>query len=108
MATVIRASCHDCGNVELAVSDVQVRVCTQDQQASYVFRCPSCHLSVTKSTEPRIVDLLVASGVPRVEWQLPAELFEARVGQPISYDDLIDFHRLLLEDGWFEALVASS
>ena len=41
MATVIKASCHDCGDVELAVNDLEVRVCTQDDQGSYVFRCPS-------------------------------------------------------------------
>ena len=34
MATVIKASCHDCGDVELAVSDLEVRVCTQDEQGT--------------------------------------------------------------------------
>ena len=48
MATVIKASCHDCGDVELAVDDLEVRVCTQDDQGSYVFRCPSCQMSVVK------------------------------------------------------------
>ncbi len=63
MATVIKASCHDCGDVELGVSDLEVRVCTQDEQGTYVFRCPSCQMSVVKPAEPRIVDMLVASGV---------------------------------------------
>ena len=46
MATVIKASCHDCGDVELGVRDLEVRVCTQEEQGTYVFRCPSCQMSV--------------------------------------------------------------
>jgi hypothetical protein len=106
MATVIKASCHDCGDVELAVGDLEVRVCTQDERGTYVFRCPSCQMSVVKPAESRIVDMLVASGVNLVSWQLPAELFEPRGGDPITHDDLIDFHRLLQEDGWFDSVVA--
>lgn len=106
MATVIKASCHECGDVELGVSELRVRVCTSDTQGTYVFRCPSCQMSVTKPAEPRIVDLLVASGVELVEWELPAELFEAHRGAPITHDDLIDFHRLLQSDDWFDVVVA--
>ena len=108
MTTVIKASCHDCGDIELAVRDLEVRICTQDEQGTYVFRCPSCQMSVVKPAEPRIVDMLVASGVQLVEWRLPAELFERRHGAPICHDDLIDFHRLLQDDGWFDSVVASS
>jgi hypothetical protein len=107
MATVIKASCHDCGDVELSVADLEVRVCTEGDQGSYVFRCPTCQMSVAKPAEPRIVEMLVASGVPLVQWELPAELFELRAGAPITHDDLIDFHRLLQADGWFDALVSS-
>jgi len=108
MATVIKASCHDCGDVELAVEDLEVRVCTDGEQGTYVFRCPTCLMSVVKPAERRIVDMLVASGVPLIEWRLPAELFEPREGLPITHDDLIDFHRLLQGDGWFDAVVTSS
>jgi hypothetical protein len=106
MATVIKASCHDCGDVELAVRDLEVRVCTQDERGTYVFRCPACQMSVVKPAERRIVDMLVASGVNLVSWHLPAELFEPHGGLPITHDDLIDFHRLLQEDDWFESVVA--
>ncbi len=107
MATVIKASCQECGDVELGVSDVQVRVCADDDRGSYVFRCPACRMSVVKPAEARIVDLLVASGVRIVHWQLPAELFELHGGKPIVHDDLIDFHRLLQTDGWFDTLLAT-
>lgn len=106
MATLIKASCHDCGDVELTVDDVQVRVCSEGEQGSYVFQCPSCQMSVVKAAEPRIVDLLVASGVELTVWRLPSELFEAHDGAPITHDDLIDFHRLLQGDEWFDDVVA--
>lgn len=106
MATVIKASCHECGDVELTVGDLEVRVCAEDEQGSYVFRCPSCTMSVAKPAERRIVEMLVASGVPLVEWRLPAELYEAHDGPAISHDDLIDFHHLLQQDDWFAAVVA--
>ena len=106
MATVIKASCQDCGDVEIGVRDVRVRVCVADDHGSYVFRCPTCRMSVVKPAEPRIVDLLVASGVRLEQWELPAELFEVRSGAPIDHDDLIDFHRLLQDEAWFDALLA--
>lgn len=97
MAT-IRASCPDCGDVELTTDDVTVRVCTDDNQGAYQFACPSCHLSVVKAAEPQIVELLVASGVRLNTWHLPAELLEHRDGHPITHDDLLDFHNLLDND----------
>jgi hypothetical protein len=107
MAT-IRASCGDCGDVELTTNDVRVRVCVEDNQGTYTFRCPHCRFAVVKPAEPRIVDLLVASGVRLSTWSLPAELYEAHRGDPITHDDLLDFHALLSgDDSWFEDLVSS-
>ena len=37
-------------------------------------------------------------------WRLPAELGESRVGPPLTPDDLLDFHLLLVDDGWFDEL----
>ena len=103
MATRIRASCADCGDVELRVDDVQVRICADDNAGSYVFRCPQCDMAVVKDAEPRVVDLLLASGVALTTWSLPAELAEhPRSAPPFTHDDLLDFHHELDSDGWFE------
>ena len=77
MAT-IRASCAECGDVELTTADVRVRVCTADNQGTYAFRCPVCLMTVVKPAEPRTVDLLVASGVTYETWAPPLELSEPR------------------------------
>lgn len=100
MAT-IRASCVDCGDVELTTSDVSVRVCSADNQGTYLFRCPRCAMTTVKDAEPRTVDLLVASGVACTLWDLPAELGEPRpLGHSLDHDDLLDFHEALADDGW--------
>lgn len=103
MAT-IRASCPTCGDVELTTGDVQVRVCSTNNEGAYLFSCPDCRMAVTKPAEPRIVDLLVSSGVRMSVWQLPAELNEPRNGLPISYDDLLEFHFELQRNDWFERM----
>lgn len=103
MAT-IRASCPDCGDVELTTSDITVRICADDDRGSYAFRCPSCRLAVTKTAEPRIVDLLVTSGVRLDVWHLPAELKEVHSGALFTHDDLLAFHELLESETWFTTL----
>ena len=97
MAT-IRASCSDCGDVELTTNDVNVRICDDDNSGTYSFRCPYCQMTIVKSAETRTIDLLVASGVAFTTWRLPAELYESHIGEPISHDDLLDFHHLLSDD----------
>ena len=107
MAT-IRASCPSCGDVELTSGDVTVLVCSTNNEGAYAFQCPECRLAITKPAEPRVVDLLVSTGVKLSVWQLPAELDEPKSGPPINYDDLLEFHFLVQRDDFFEQLVSSS
>jgi len=97
MAT-IRASCSDCGDVELTTNDVHVRICEDNNAGTYSFRCPTCEMTVIKPAEQRTIDLLIASGVSHQTWTLPAELHEEHSGEPISHDDLLEFHDLLQDD----------
>lgn len=97
MAT-IRASCENCGDVQLTTADVTVRMCTSTDEGEYRFECPDCEDLVVRYAEQRTIDLLLAAGVEFVTWSLPAELFETRDGDPISHDDLIDFHTVLEND----------
>lgn len=105
MAT-IRATCPDCGDVELTTRQVTVLVCADNNQGSYAFRCPDCQLAVSKPAEDRVVDVLVSSGVRLSVWQLPAELTEYHDGPVINHDDLLEFHFMLRQEGWFERLCA--
>jgi hypothetical protein len=85
-----------------------VRVCIDDDAGSYVFRCPGCTMAVVKDAEPRVVDLLVASGVEVAYWALPTEIAERPDGPAFTHDDLLDFHELLQSDGWEQELLGST
>ena len=72
---------RDCGDVELTTPDVDgPRVQRHDNQGTYSFPCPAVQRIVVKAAEPRIVELLVASGVRLVTWRLPSELDRAPTG----------------------------
>jgi hypothetical protein len=64
-------------------------------------------MAVSKPAESRIVDLLVSSGVHLTVWHMPAELDEPRGGDPITYDDLLEFHFELQREGWLDRLTAT-
>ena len=102
---MIRASCPTCGDVELTTRDVRVLLCSSTYESSYAFQCPACRVAVAKPAEPRVVDVLLASGIALTVWHMPAELDEVHAGPAISYDDLLEFHFQLRHAGTLEALV---
>lgn len=106
MAT-IRATCPTCGDVELTTPDLTVQVCGDNSQGSYTFRCPECTMAVARQAEPRIVDLLVSSGVQMRVWRLPAELHEPKTGKPLTWNDVMEFHDLLQRPDWFDQLLGA-
>lgn len=104
---IIRASCPTCGDVELTTADIRVLLCCTTNESSYAFQCPSCRVAVAKHAEPRVVDVLLESGVTLSVWRMPAELDEPHAGEPVSYDDLLEFHFELRRPGFLEQAVAA-
>jgi hypothetical protein len=108
MATLIRATCSDCGDVELGTRDLVVRLCETNEAGTYVFRCPNCMYPVVRPADRSTIDLLISSGVRLELWSIPSELVEPRpTGAPFTHDDLIDFHEMLRAKGWFDELLAA-
>ena len=97
--TDIMATCARCGDVELPVREVRVRVCTSMCHRQYAFTCPVCGMAEVRSADERSVEVLLSAGASLTTWALPAEAYEHRVGDPIDHDDLLDFHGSLLDDG---------
>lgn len=104
MATV-RATCPTCADVALTTGDLCVQVCSDTNQGSYSFRCPRCRLAVSNQADPRIVDLLVSSGVRLRRWSLPAELHEPKWGAAFSWNDVLELHDLLEQPDWLAQLL---
>jgi hypothetical protein len=101
---LIRATCSDCGDVELRSRDLRVRTCQDTDEATYLFRCPVCRMIEVRPAEQHVVDVLLAAGVSAEAWRLPAELGEAKGGDAIDHDDVLDFHQLLTTPDWFVTL----
>ena len=60
---LIRATCSDCGDVELRSRDLRVRSCVDTDEATYLFRCPVCRMIEVRPAEQHVVDVLLAAGV---------------------------------------------
>lgn len=100
MAT-IRASCDTCGDVEFPPDKVKVHAPDDGGAGTYAFQCPSCSLTVVRTAERPVMDLLIAAGVAFTTWRRPAELVERdaapQVG-PLTHNDLLDFHTALHDE----------
>jgi hypothetical protein len=103
--TKIKAECPRCGNVRLTPPEVTVRVCTDDGQGAYRFRCPTCETAALHEASPAICSLLRQAGCAEEAWSLPAELDERPTGPTLTADDLLDFHLLLRDDDWAKELI---
>ena len=102
--TTIKATCPGCGEVELTPDDIELRVCTHAPASYYVFSCPTCMNAIQKPADDRVIQLLISGGVRAIVWELPDEILEPHAGDPLTHDDLLDFHLLLEQPDWFESL----
>ena len=89
--TTIKASCPDCGEVELTSADVTLMVCSHAPLSYYSFVCPKCSVEVRKTADDHVISLLMSGGVRAIVWELPAEALESHDGPVLTYDDLLDF-----------------
>lgn len=115
--TRIRASCPECGEVDLRPDEVTLHVVRGGDGAlsigsSYRFLCPACDELVTKPADERIATLLRSGGVATEETagtgadRRPRHPEDPPGGPPLGYDDLLDLHLLLAGDDWFARLLA--
>ena len=103
--TTIKASCPECGEVELTSDDVTLMVCNHATRSYYRFECPTCTCDVRKPADDHVVTLLMSGGVEAIVWDLPAEAVEPKDGPVLSYDDLLDFALQLSENDLLAAKV---
>ena len=103
--TTIKATCPDCGEVDLTADDILLRIGARASVNTYGFSCPKCGEFVEKHADERVIRLLLSGGVMPTLVHVPAEILETRTGPPINYDDLLTFHEQLEGDGWFEQLL---
>ena len=103
--TTIKATCRECGEIDLTADKILLRIGSSTETNTYAFTCPVCGEFVEKPADERIVRLLLSGGVMPQLVHVPAEVLEAKQGPPINYDDVLAFHELLEQDDWFDHLV---
>lgn len=102
--TTIKATCPECGEVDLTADDILLRIGAAQDGNTYGFSCPTCGTFVQKPADDRVIRLLLSGGVMPVLVHIPAEALEPKSGPPISHNDLIEFHLLLEDENWFDDL----
>lgn len=110
--TKVRCTCPDCGDVQVTIADVTLRLFDgrKDQDGEYRFRCPSCDKIVLKAAPLNIINLLYSSGAPTELVEAPLELLERpnpEDAPPIDIDDVLNLGLALHEDeeGWWSRML---
>ena len=58
----ILTTCQNCGDVEVTLDDIGVRVWIDSDHGEYTLQCPSCATATVWSASSETIALLVASG----------------------------------------------
>jgi hypothetical protein len=97
--TLVEARCAWCGRIELDEADLHVHV-GRGADALFDFRCPGCARVNIRPLSTVDVAALAELGITFSRGDAPFELLEERSGPPLSWDDLIEFHRELEGLSW--------
>ncbi len=92
--TTIKVTCPDCGDIDLSPADLSL--CVAPNWAHYSFTCSECGVTLFKTADAEVVDLLSSAGVETLH--VPAEALENHSGPVIGYDDILDFALALGDD----------
>jgi len=79
---LITTTCPTCGEIELPIADVVLRVCDEDQTGACVVVCPTCGARFAKPANDVMMIMLVTFGIDVVVWQRPAEVDERPIEHP--------------------------
>lgn len=88
--SLVEAECAWCGLVTVAIDDLGCIASHADERGLCEFVCPLCARLATKSVSLLEVKTLLIAGA-RVLPHAPLELLEAKEGDALSWDDVLDF-----------------
>ena len=94
----LKTTCQRCGEIELPVGRVLLRICETDDTGVCVFRCPSCGLRFVKEANDAMIVMLLAVGIEVSMWSSAVADSVAGDLPAISVDDLAVFQRHLGND----------
>lgn len=90
--TFITTACPNCGEVEIPLGNIVLRVCEDDDSARCALRCTDCGARFSKRVDDAMSLLLVTVGVNVESWSRPAEVDERPLHHPpIRFEELEEF-----------------
>jgi hypothetical protein len=88
----VTTECPGCGEAEIPLDEVTLRVCEDDDSARCAIRCVHCGSRFSKAVDDGMSVLLVTFGVAVETWRRPAEVDERPSHHgPISHEELEAF-----------------
>ncbi|CAB4938320.1 MAG: hypothetical protein F2842_03520 [Actinobacteria bacterium] len=95
--TTIKATCPECGDVELTPAEVRVEVeeTLAAPVSAFAFECRVCATHVRGPVDQPTAAALTRSGARTVHRRLPAEVREPHAVTPLTEDEVIAFGRWL-------------
>lgn len=79
--TTIKTTCTNCGDVELTPDQIALELEPSEDRGSYVFGCPVCGSLQRRTASPRVVSILLATGVA----------YRVTRPDPITEEEIADF-----------------
>ena len=95
----IKSRCCDCGEVVLSLEDIMLVEHGDGEGTFYTFRCGTCCKFQAYRADARFIDFMRMNEMHPIILNTPIEYKEAEDAPPLSWDDLLDLHLQLQEDG---------
>lgn len=94
--TTIKTTCEFCGDIELLPGDLSLELDPSQDEGVYRFECPLCIRLQRRPANPRVVSILLATGVT----------YEVRGLSPITEAEIQAFAEALEGDDWVRLLAS--
>lgn len=93
--TMIRTTCVDCGDIDVAIDAISLERSKGSRAASYQYDCPDCGTRYRRPASNRVFEALIAMGAARQVLPVP---------NPITHQEIAEFVADLDMDKWIEEL----
>lgn len=108
MTSFLTTTCPNCGEIDVPLGEVVLRVNDDDGSGACVLRCADCGARFSKVADDSMMILLVAAGIEVQTWVAPAEIHERPSHlAPITHSELVAFAAMLDDpaslSGWMSA-----
>lgn len=95
----VKSRCCKCGEVTLSLEDIMLIEHGDGEGTFYTFRCNTCGEFQAYAADTRFIDFMSMNGTEPIILNPPIEYKEAEDNLPLSWDDLLDLHLQLQEEG---------